>query len=328
MVVQIKWANYAKNSYTFGSQVSFIKDKVVFENPLMSPSFTITSWSSRTNFQGHRTQPDLPLLKRGGHYHIQLEADIYPANSLYVKVTYFNRLGEEIGFEVLKDNTWFFTYPIQAFHYTIELINAGCERLVFDHLKLLERQEDLEEAIDFTDLAVYFPNDSHELNVLFLEPDVLTMHDLPSNLLKELGNLVLVGDKAAAVDCYLSEAFEKRLTDYLWFYHDNDLTAVKFIAYGPTGALAASYYGSRFPSQVYLDQPILEKAYYQKKLNQSRWVNQLLLTPIFDRLTYAGNVHYYCTEPEQEQEDLVLVHHCFERSHRLHNLPFLRPDLD
>lgn len=327
MVVQIKWVNYVKNSYTFGSQVSFLGDKVVFDNPLMSPSFNITSWSSRTNFQGQRTQPDLPLLKRGGHYHIHLEADIRPADSLYVKVTYFDRLGEEIGFEVLKDKNWYFTYPLKAFHYTIDLINAGCERLVFDHLELAERQERAREAIDFSDLAVYFPKETKELHVLFIEPETMTSNDLPLSVLEELGNVVFVGDKVAVADYYLSQEFDKKLSDYLWFYHDNQLDQLTFIAYGEVGALAALYYASKFPSQIYLDQDLPAKTHYQKKLSQGGRVNQLLLTPIFDRLAYATNIHYYSNQ-DQDQEELTLVSQCFDRAYRLNNLSLLHSGQD
>lgn len=326
MVVKIKWVNFVKNTYTFGSQVSFIKDKVVFENPLMSPSFTMTSWSSRTNFQGHRSQPDLPLLKRGGSYQVHLEATVRPADSLYVKVTYFDRLGEVIGFDVLKDQSWLFTYPLKAFHYTIDLINAGCEQLIFDYLEIAERDDRVTAGIDLQDLAVYFPQETDQLNVLFLEKETLSVADLPREVLENLGNVVLVGDQEAANDFYLSQEFENKLSDYLWFYHDNNLTQVNVIAYGPRGALAAVYYASKFNAQLYLDQPLADKSYYQKQLSQSSRINRSLLPSIFDRLTYVTKVHYYSSS--SDPEELSLVSQCFDRAYRLKSLSLIKPDQD
>lgn len=321
MEVKIKWENYAKNSYTFGSRISFKDGQVIFDNPLMSPSFALTSWSSRTNFQAQRTQSDLPLLKRGSTYQVKLVADIHPANSLYVKVIYFDRLGETIGFEVLKDDHWQFTYPRDAFHYTIELINAGCERVVFDQLILADYHEDPRDGIDLSDLAVYFPQDNSRLNVIFLEADAESVDDLPKQTLEKLGNVVLVGDREAVADYYLSPAFVQKLSKHLSFYHDHGHTQFNFIAYGPRGALAALAYAAKFPSQVYLASPLPDKTAYREGLNQRPDLDTSLLLPLIDRLTYASNVHGYGQSSPSEK--INLVGHCFNRAYCLRSLPLL-----
>lgn len=321
MVFRIKWRKDVANAYTFGSYISFLGDKVVFDNALMSPGFSITSWSSQTKFQSQRTQPELPLLKRGHVYQVFLRAAVLPENSLYVKVTYFDRLGKEIGSDILKDQTWIFRYPSNAFHYTIDLLNAGCEYLVFDYLQLFENRVEQRIDVNLEDLAVYFPKENDDLHVVFLEPDVLTPRDLPMAVLERLGNVVLVGHHEAMSSYYLTQEFEQKLSDYLWFYHDNQLKNMHFIAYGSTGALAALHYGAKFSSPTYLGRLIEHKEVYQKKL-ASRQIKPGVLTSIFERLTYTNAVTYY--GQRQEQKKLPLLEACFDQAHQLVNLPLLK----
>lgn len=321
MVVQIKWGDSVKNAYNYGSLVTFLENRVIFDNPMMSPSLPITSWSSRSNFQGYRAQPALPLLKRGQTYRLVLEADVTPANSIYIKVTYFDRLGEELYFDTLKDDQWLFTYPLGASHYTFELINAGCEHLVFDRLLLLESNQELKGGIDLTDLEVYFPKENQVLNVVFLEPDVVTVYDLPTDVLKELGNVVLVGDRQEAQAFYLSRDFEKELSKRLWFYYEHGLTTINLIGYGPVGNLAALYYGTKFDSRVYINGALDTKFYYQNQLTTRQVLSDVSLDYLFDRLTYSANICRYGLAVDRKGFDLIRG--TFQINNQLQELPSL-----
>lgn len=321
MVFRIKWPQGAPPSYLHGSYVSFIGNKVVFDNALMSPGFSLMSWTSRTNYQANRIQPSLPLLERGRFYQLDLQAVVKPANSLYVKVTYFDRLGQEIGVDVLKEQSWIFQYPITAFYYTLELLNAGCEYLAFDQILLFESLAEQKLAVDVTDLSIYFPKVSGPLHVLFLEPATRTAQDLPLSLLEELGNVILVGDRTAMTSSYLARDFEKKLSDYLWFYHDKHPSELHFIAYGRVGALAALHYGAKHGGQTYLDQPLVDQETYRKTLVAKGRVEASVLSAIFDRLAYATTVTYYTDS--KAQAEFPLISSCFDRAYRLVNLSLL-----
>lgn len=321
MVVQIKWGDSVKNAYNHGSRVTFVKNGVIFDNPMMSPSFPIISWSSRSNFQGDRSQPALPLLNRGKTYRLVLEAEVTPAGSAYIKVTYFDRLGEELSFDVLKDDHWLFTYPFGAAFYKVELINAGCEHLFFDRLLLLESSQELRGAVDLTGLDVYFPKETHQLNVIFLEEDILTVYDLPTDVLKSLGNVVLVGNRQNAQQLYLSREFEQELIRRLWFYYEQGLTAINLIGYGVVSNLAALYYGTKFDSQVYINSLLESQSYYQKQLASRQVDSEVSLSHLFERLDYSTTIHRYGLGLEQNGFDLIRG--TFQIKNQLQELPSL-----
>lgn len=289
MVFTIRWAQFAQSAYSFGSQIAFTGHRVTFHNPLMSPSYAITSWSSKTNFQQHRIQPTLPLLKRKTRYCVQLEADVYPLNTLYVKVTFFNRFDTEISFVMLKDERWSFSYPEDAFSYTIELINAGCEQITFDSLVLLEeKKEELDVLLD--DFAVYAPADHSYIHVLFLEENIQQASQLPLELLQRLGNVMLIGDKGARLSGYLGREFEETLKDRLHFYYENGLTKIRWIGYGSMGNVASLYYSSKWHGQVYITPYLPTLSRYQRS---SVELTDVDLRSIWERRQYAADVQYY-----------------------------------
>lgn len=315
----IKWTDFAAKTYISGSRVRFQGDLVYFENALMPPSFVIHGWSSRTNYQGDRRQPALPRLHRGKTYQITPVLTVTPAQSLYVQVTYFDRLGRELGKTTLKEEEWTFTYPLEAFSYTIDLVNAGCQELVFECLFLEEQVPESDEAIDFSDLALYFPNETAKLHVLFLEPTSQKASDLPLAALEALGNVVLVGDPVARASAYLDQAFAEGLLEHLAFCVDEGLTEICFIAYGPVGQLASLYYSTKFVSQVYSNGFLGSEQFYRSLVTSKRLAADVHLADLLERLTYAKTIHYYAQHFDSEGLNLVLP--ILDRSADLVDLP-------
>lgn len=289
MTVIIRWANLAQNSYAFGSNLSFVGQRVHFHNPLMSPGYALTKWSSRTHYQRDRLHPTLPLLHRNQDYCLKLRAEVIPQGSLYVKVTFYDRFDREISHSLLKDEKWSFTYPDQAFSYTFELINAGCDSVMFDCLILSEKSsETLNVSLD--DLAVYAPRDHDYLHVLFLEDTIQTTSQLPIALLEEMGNVMLIGDPLAQSSGYLSSAFEEKLKSYLHFYRENGLTQVRFIGCGPMGNVAAVYYSAKWLSEAYVTYAFPSLSAYQKLLTEPPVID---LESIWERREYSQSISYY-----------------------------------
>lgn len=296
MSFTIRWTNFAQNSYSFGSQLSFVGKRVHFCNPLMTPGQTLTKWSSRTHFQKDRLHPSLPLLRGKQEYNLQLRANVQPQGTLYVQITFYDRFDREMGRILLKDQQWGFTYPEQAFFYTIELINAGCDTVIFDSLILSEESaEVLDVRLD--DLAVYAPAAHNYLHVLFLEEDIEAISQLPISLLEKMGNVVLVGDFHSRASGYLSSDFEEKLKKHLHFYHENGLTQVRFIGYGPLGNVAAVYYSSKWLSHAYITHTFPSLSSYQKSLAE---LPDLDIEKIWERRVYSQTISYYGSKPHLE----------------------------
>lgn len=312
----LKWTHYAQSSYTFGSRIQFLGQQVSFENPLMSPSFPIISWSSRTNFQGDRKSPDLPLLARGKTYQLALKAKVQPANSLYVKVTYFDRFGDQVGFETLKDDKWQFTYPEEAYAYRIELINAGCERVLFDHLLL----SDLESARG-TDqvtpsLATQLENCrlDEPCQLIFLEPeDGGTLSDL---VLGHFSQPVLVS--LSPKRHYLDrQVMAEQLASLAAFKSQGGQLTV--IGYGPYGNLASLAYASSLGVTAFVTEDFWSAAAYQMSL-------QDLGQAVPDLLAKLGQGEQVVSYGRGAGQDLgqrhgELLQSLWSKSYRLTQLP-------
>lgn len=58
----VYWEEFMSDSYGYGSEVEFNKDKSVrYSNRLMPPGTVVHRWYSKTNYQMHRLEPTLPL---------------------------------------------------------------------------------------------------------------------------------------------------------------------------------------------------------------------------------------------------------------------------
>lgn len=137
MNFKIKWTKKLHDIYNYGSTITYSKDnQVIFENELFPPGTTVVKWVSNSYYQKERTLVQLPLLKRGTKYHIKSDFQSFPADSLFIRLIFFDRLGKKVGMEVFPDNGGEFVYKDEAFSYTIELVNMGLEKLIFNYLNL------------------------------------------------------------------------------------------------------------------------------------------------------------------------------------------------
>lgn len=137
LLATIKWDNITShNAYLYGSTIRFVEDQVVFENALIASGKLMARWHSRTNYQKDRFSPSLPLLEPGGNYLLESVLSCQPEGRLYVKVDFFNRMGELLSFAILRKNKQEFTYPSDAFSYTISLMSGGCKSFIFTQFNL------------------------------------------------------------------------------------------------------------------------------------------------------------------------------------------------
>ena len=136
LVKRITWDKVVNGQYLYGSRIIFEKDTVIFNNAQLASGKQIVAWGSRTNYQANRKIPELPLLVQGETYQLHSKLRTVPSNRLYLKIIFYNRLDEEIGTIIQREDVQEFVYPQDAFRYDILVISAGLEELVFKYIDL------------------------------------------------------------------------------------------------------------------------------------------------------------------------------------------------
>ena len=130
-------------TYMYGSTVVKRQDgPVQFYNPLVPSGTDIKSWVAIQNYQADRTQPDLPLLKKGHSYDLTANLEAVPTGSVFLKVSFLDRYDNEIKQLIEKSTQMTFVYPHEAYTYSISLLSAGVKELDFYSLKLEETGEE------------------------------------------------------------------------------------------------------------------------------------------------------------------------------------------
>lgn len=107
-------------------------------NHLMPSGTTIQEWYSSTDYQSVRDTPALPLLHRGRTYRVVPRIVSVPADAFIVEVRHYDRFDELVRADVLYPPDHEFEYPPDCHHYTVRLVNGGCDELHFTSLTLLE----------------------------------------------------------------------------------------------------------------------------------------------------------------------------------------------
>lgn len=144
----LKWEEIAQgHGYLYGSMISFEKGKARFQNRLVASGKSIVTFFSDTNYQQKRRSPDLPLLQPGQTYHIRSDIETVPLNRYFLQLLFFNRQGEKISFEIIRETEAFFTYPKEAYTYELHVKSAGCDSMVFGEIALYQDLAEEQESL-------------------------------------------------------------------------------------------------------------------------------------------------------------------------------------
>lgn len=139
---QIQWGTNVR-FYMFGSQIEHHPDgSVNFSNPLIASGTEIHSWLAIQNYQASRKQPSLPLLKKGYIYRLESQFTTVPEGTVYLKLSFLNRYGEEVKQMIEKKQSFTFVYPHEAYNYSISLLSAGMVELDFKGMTITEVGEE------------------------------------------------------------------------------------------------------------------------------------------------------------------------------------------
>lgn len=133
----IYWLPQNDTTYRYGSRIDFYENQVIhFENEWMSPGRAIISWYSAVNYQASRFVPQLPLLRGGVKYRIKAKYLAKPADSVMLRIIFYDIQGEIIDQKITDGYLLNFTYPYAATRYEVQLINGGCRSITFWRLEL------------------------------------------------------------------------------------------------------------------------------------------------------------------------------------------------
>ncbi|MTB57706.1 accessory Sec system protein Asp3 [Streptococcus uberis] len=141
-IAHLRWNSISPGgSYLYGSQIQIFQEGVLLDNPLMAPGKPLRTYQSRTNYQGNRKSPDLPVLKPGDRYRLELHLETFPEKCYYLQLEFFNRQGERLEEIILRDNELVFKCPDETFSYSLKLVSAGCQKLIFCSIDLYHLQD-------------------------------------------------------------------------------------------------------------------------------------------------------------------------------------------
>jgi accessory secretory protein Asp3 len=139
-IATVRWGSPNSQASFYGTALTVKPSgEIHLVNHLMPSGTTIQEWYSFTDYQSVRDTPALPLLHHGKRYRIDPAIESDPPDSVIFDVRYFNRFNDLVGADVLHPPALEFEYPAdECHHYTIRLVNAGCDNLSFTSFTLLE----------------------------------------------------------------------------------------------------------------------------------------------------------------------------------------------
>lgn len=138
-IASVDWGFHASRASLYGSTLTLSPSgSVRLVNHLMPSGTLIQEWYSFTDYQAVRSTPDLPLLHHGKRYRIVPQIVSVPEDTYVLEVRFYDRFDESVGTEVLYPPDREFEYPHGCHHYTVRLVNGGCDEIRFESLSLLE----------------------------------------------------------------------------------------------------------------------------------------------------------------------------------------------
>jgi len=141
-IAVVRWGSLNSRQSLYGTALTLeTSGDVRLVNRLMPSGTTMQEWYSFTDYQSVRGTPALPLLNPGSRYRLEPSLESTPADTVIFDVRYFDRFGAPLRTDVLYPPSYSFEYPVGCHHYTVRLVNGGCDELRFRCFALLEDDE-------------------------------------------------------------------------------------------------------------------------------------------------------------------------------------------
>lgn len=133
-IYKIKWGNFLETTYLHGTSLLHTNDQVIYRNHRQSPGGVIHTWHSQLSFYDNSYTTSLPILTPGKRYFFHINLVQSPKNSINMAITYYNIDNDKIKQVFYEDLDGYFTYPLGATSYQIELFNLNNRKLEFQDL--------------------------------------------------------------------------------------------------------------------------------------------------------------------------------------------------
>lgn len=137
------WDNISANAYTYGSQITYPESmSVQYQNRLQPSGRPLYTWASlRFDAESATRQNNaLPILEPGVSYHLILDMEVTPAQSVGINIEFFDYDGRWIDQYFGVEQNLDFVYPEQAADYKISLVKFNNEQVIFKALILLKTE--------------------------------------------------------------------------------------------------------------------------------------------------------------------------------------------
>ncbi len=142
----VYWSEYSSDTYLYGSEITYHKvDDVEFKNELMPSGTLIKQWYSRTNYQGKRIEPALPMIDGEGTYQIEVNIDCPEGEAWQIRLVFFDKYDVEAGFVSIRDKVTDFQCPLKTYSYRMQLINGGMTQFRFHSIVIREIENEPDE---------------------------------------------------------------------------------------------------------------------------------------------------------------------------------------
>lgn len=147
----VYWNEFSSDTYLYGSEISYhAKDEVEYVNVLMPSGTVIKRWYSKTNYQGKRIEPALPMIDGEGRYRLKVSIDCPEGEAWLMQLVFYDKYETEAGRIAVRDEISEFQCPLRTYSYQLELINGGMTRFCFHSVEIREIENEKEEESEKT----------------------------------------------------------------------------------------------------------------------------------------------------------------------------------
>ena len=283
----ILWDYQARNSFLFGSTLTVTApDSIVFQNGLLPPGVEIQTWKSKIQFQANRITNTMPVLLPKKRYWLKSNI-LCPKNSVYFKLSFFNRYQECIESLILRDVISSFICPDEMSFYQISLMNNGVQTFYFSSIEIADF-ELKESMLGYSTSETYQEGPTDHITIIFSEPIPREVVHIPKEYLKSFKNVQVISSSLNEAHLYLEEEFKEEMAK-LYSKAQSNGQSIIFVGYGPISNVAAAYYALQFPNAIAevsgewlaVDkyQDIIDTYYLSGLGIVNKWLNDLLYIP-------------------------------------------------
>ncbi|MBM7643489.1 accessory Sec system protein Asp3 [Streptococcus loxodontisalivarius] len=168
LLKKIEWQDVRSGStYLYGSLLRIEEDgQAILDNERMAPGKPLANFLSRTNYQGNRFSPILPILEAGQTYDVVANLETIPENRYYIQIDFFNRQNETIQSKIFRVGEERFVCPEDTFSYQLTVRSAGCSRLTYRNVTLYHVTQEASEEISLPSASYQKENLPEELDFI------------------------------------------------------------------------------------------------------------------------------------------------------------------